>query len=72
MSSKSENPGLTAARRAAKAETGPPDAYRPPPSVFPGRRAKVLPGQLNLYGYEHAHDGEDNETVFDSGDEVEP
>jgi hypothetical protein len=27
---------------------------------------------LNFYCHEHAHDGEDNETVFDTGDEVAP
>jgi hypothetical protein len=53
MSSKPENPGLAAARRALKAQSGPPDGYRPSPSVFPGRRVKVLSGQFDLYGQEH-------------------
>jgi hypothetical protein len=60
MTSRSENPGLTAARRLWKRGVrrgAPPDDDRPPPSTFPGRKPKLLPGQLDLDGQEHEGDG---------------
>jgi hypothetical protein len=60
--SHSENPALVAARRAAKADKGPPPAdYRPPVQVSPGKRIKVLPGQLDLDRREHGHREEDDQ-----------
>jgi hypothetical protein len=44
-----EAPGLHQARlMAAASARKPTDGDRPPPSVFPGPRQKVLPGQLSL------------------------
>jgi hypothetical protein len=52
--SRSEHPALEAARRALKADKGPPPlAYCPPPSTFRGKRPKLHPEQLDLYGREH-------------------
>jgi hypothetical protein len=54
MTSRSENPALAGARRLAKADSGPPpEGYRPPVRVLPGKRIPILEGQLDLYGHEH-------------------
>lgn len=47
-----ESPGLAQARRLAKAKGPPPTDYPPPVRVLPGKRVKVLLGQLDLYGNE--------------------
>ncbi len=47
--SSGRSPGLREALRALAApRRKPTDADRPPPSVFPGRKAKALPGQLEV------------------------
>jgi hypothetical protein len=43
------SPGAREAKRALSLEKRrPTDNDRPPPSVFPGRKPRVLPGQLEL------------------------
>jgi hypothetical protein len=49
-----ESLGVIAARRALRgAKAKPTERDRPPPSTLPGRRGRVLPGQLDLAGREH-------------------
>jgi hypothetical protein len=57
MNRHSEKRGLAEARRFVEARKGPPDDERdrPPVRPMPGRRAKVLPGQLDVYGSEQGH-----------------
>jgi hypothetical protein len=44
-----QSPGLTEALRArGLPKRRPSEDDRPPPSVLPGRKARVLPGQLSL------------------------
>jgi hypothetical protein len=46
-------PGVKKALQALRLpKRKPTDADRPPPSTFPGRKAKVLPGQLDFEGHE--------------------
>jgi hypothetical protein len=48
------NPGISEALRALKLRKGPPsDDDRPPPGVFPGKKVKLIPGQLDLAGNQH-------------------
>jgi hypothetical protein len=48
------NRGMADALRARKLRKGlPAEKDAPPPSVFPGTRPKVLPGQLDVFGREH-------------------
>jgi hypothetical protein len=62
------NAGLRAAVRALKHEKRKPtDADRPPPTPFPGRRVKPLPGQLDLAGNEIPGVTHDNPEDADDG-----
>jgi len=46
--------GISAALRALKQRPGPPTEHdRPRPSVFPGKKVKLIPGQLDLAGNQH-------------------
>jgi hypothetical protein len=57
-SDKPERAGMAQAKRALSApKRKPDDADRPPPSAFPGRRPKMIPGQMSL-GEEVADDDE--------------
>jgi hypothetical protein len=48
MTSRS-NPAVATAKRMLAARKGPPtEADVPPPTVFPGRKPVILPGQLAL------------------------
>jgi hypothetical protein len=48
------NPGINQALRALKMRKRPPtDDDTPLPSVFPGKKVKLIPGQLDLDGVEH-------------------
>jgi hypothetical protein len=47
---------MAEATRALRLRKGKADGWRPPPSTFPGRRVKILPGQLDLDGREHDGD----------------
>lgn len=53
MTSRSESPGLSEARRLAKDECkGPvPLDYRPPVRLLPGKPVELLDGQLDLDGH---------------------
>jgi hypothetical protein len=57
MRSRSEKPALAEAKRALRLGAGKADDWRPPPSTFPGRRVKPLPGQLDLDGNEQGLNG---------------
>jgi hypothetical protein len=49
-----ENRALAEARRHLKSEKGPPPTgYQPPVQALPGKRVKILDGQLDLDGNEH-------------------
>jgi hypothetical protein len=46
--------GIAEAKRALRLRKGPPaDGDRPPPTPFPGRKVKLIPGQLDLDGVQH-------------------
>jgi hypothetical protein len=48
-----EKPGLALARQALRLARRPADdSDRPPLKPFPGRKAKPLPGQLDMFGAE--------------------
>jgi hypothetical protein len=55
MSGSRQTPaGLAAALRLlSAARRRPDDADRPPPSTFAGKKVRLIPGQIDLYGGEH-------------------
>jgi len=51
---RTESAGVREALRALRQRKGrPTSADQPPPSTLPGRRVRVLKGQLDLDGHEH-------------------
>jgi hypothetical protein len=54
MDRRGRRSGISEARRALNLRKGAPtDDDRPPPSVFPGKKNRPIPGQLDLFGGEH-------------------
>jgi hypothetical protein len=55
--SSTERKALGEAKRAAKLPAGAPSEHdQPPVRALPGKRVRVLRGQLDLYGHEHGED----------------